>query len=234
MRDGAPGSPEGLAPLIAESRGEVSGPWQHRLPWVFLLYCPILPSAVWGLSTYSSMNVIGIEDLDQILNHENFAECKITCASNAKIKCRVEVTLNHPHTKPWERATQCTRRQFYYKEFDQLRSRYTAYIVNYERVIEYGDYGLHTHLHGYIDYEVPKEFGYENFKGLIVELVECYLMSLPKRYNHPYGGKSVMECWDDYFDRICIPQCCFTLRIDGYRGVEWEQYIKKNALNFEN
>lgn len=184
------------------------------------------------------MNVIGIEDLDQILNHENFAACgKITCASNAKIRVRVEITLNHPHTKPWMCLSPSKRAVWYREHFAKMLLRYTTYIVGHAHYVEGfedGDGDSHIHLHGYIDYELPKGYGFQNCKGLVIELVECYLSMLTKRYNHPYGGKSVMECWDDYFDRICIPQCCFTLRIDGYRGVEWEQYIKKNALNFEN
>lgn len=168
--------------------------------------------------------ILTLDNFDQIYNSILLVQ------DNELTRVRVEITMNYPHTAPWERTSFEDKSLAYGAFFHKLIRMYQSYIIGSDWNIE-KTHNNHCHLHGYIDYafDISENFGYDNFRGLVINLVQVYLQCLPKRYNHPLRG-AVYEQWDDFFNRICLPQCCFTMRCMADRKEEWENYIAKNII----
>jgi hypothetical protein len=170
------------------------------------------------------MNLILIDDPLLDLKVEDFI-VKIPSANSGKRKYRLEITLNYPHTKPWLRSSAEHKVMTYYSMFSKM-CRYRRHDIaeadaRFETTVD-----GHSHLHGYIDYLLDVNCKYDNLRGLLFDVVHIYLSLLPKRYSHPKKG-SIEENYDDYYDRVCIPQCCVTMRLDGERDSDWQKYIAK-------
>lgn len=175
--------------------------------------------------------IMTIDDPLLDVEPENFISYgkEITSANSAEIKYRVEITLNHPHTKPWMRL-----------DFNEKMKFYKIYLMNIIQWFRCNyDYigsdwhfelaGNHFHCHAYIDFKptIPVSAPVSAV-GICCAITDAWLSILPKRYDHCLKGNS-FDNYDAYCERICIPQCNIQFRkFEKKRAEHWEEYIKKN------
>lgn len=137
--------------------------------------------------------------------------------------CRLELTLNHPRTAAFRRASEAEQRLIYDKWIDDSLSVYFDRISKMDRFYELCRSGMvHVHLDLHL---VPREQYYPC--GLVSDIVKEFLSHLPKRHGIKTFSLLNYNC---NFRRYRCPSIVCQLRdaSEARRSLLWEEYIRKS------
>lgn len=136
---------------------------------------------------------------------------------------RLEITINHPRTKPFCRMSLSRQRSLYYSSY--LSVLHTYKDIRYEDSYRYEEcQDGHLHFHAYIDLKMPKVFIPE---GLVMEATKAIIFSLPKRTHLQLTQFRYCE----RFETWRSPACCIRITpvTNTQRISDWVEYINKNV-----
>lgn len=141
------------------------------------------------------------------------------------IRCRLEITLNYPRTKPFLRMDKEAQMDLYrnifylYKQsFESLHKG--AILIRSDQTFELSSDRC-IHSHAYVEIDMKKSFSVE---GLVTEALRFLVFQMPKR-NHQYLG----TChYSQRFRTYRTPSVLVQYSDSPRRNETWEGYIHKN------
>lgn len=144
-------------------------------------------------------------------------------SGNKVARIRLEVTINHPRTKPFQRMDKERQRSLYSSLYFKARSKLTVKITEDSIRFEECTDGA-QHLHAYLDLEVEKPYIPQ---GLVMDFTRSILQQLPKR---SHAQLTNFHFSTKYTVFKCPAVCCqLTSLDDKTRLADWEQYINKTS-----
>lgn len=140
--------------------------------------------------------------------------------SRIKYECFIELSINYPPTKPYERMTDEGKKILYDNLLLYLKKHYPIDIM--DKRYEYGNKTGKFHVHTQIRVMHDRPFSIE---GTVMDIVRIVKEQLPKRYQSlSEYGRSFTRYKDN---QMC---CQYVDATDNDRQEYWQKYIKKNAL----
>lgn len=155
-----------------------------------------------------------------------FCEAKNSLAEIILKKYRLEITLNHPRTVPFVRASPEKQKSIYYNIYSVALQYLKKHLYVMEDVYRYEvckDGNIH--MHAYIDIEGSKVFSIE---GLVMETVRKLVFEFPKRTHSQLANNYYSTVYQVFKSPAVLVQ--FTNLSDEKRAQDWCAYINKNNM----
>lgn len=147
---------------------------------------------------------------------------------NKTKKVMLEITINHPRTKPFERMTKNQQMSLLNSLYFKARATIPYKILEDTVRFEESADGC-MHLHAYTITEVILPY---IPKGLIMGFAKAVIHAMPVRTHQQLSKYEYSSCYEVYKSPAVLVQ--LTGLEDMHRFKMWSDYINKNALPRSN
>lgn len=149
---------------------------------------------------------------------------KYPLAGIATDKQRIEITINHPRTKPFVRATPDEQKLMYLKIYMPYFEKVRAYTIESVYRFEACKDG-YVHMHCALDLSYPKVY----VEGLVMDAATSIIHEMPKRTWMQLVNNHYSSFYTVFKSPAVLVQ--YTHKEDLKRVADWNAYIDKDLIS---